>query len=350
MSERLSATALTEDIIALFRAAGVPEGTARITAEDLVTADLEGLASHGAMLVPMYLNRLRHGSITFDEAGQVASKNGACTVLDARNALGQPVARQAVALAVGDAQASGLGAVAVRNANHMGALGIYARMMADHGCIGMATSNTRPLLPAPGGAEAQTGNNPLTIAAPSSGAFHAKTDMALSAASMGKIRNAAAAGESIPDTWATDANGVATTDPGAAIKGMLLPAAGPKGFGLAFLLDLIGGGLSEGGIGPEVQGLYGDPSVPYGCTAFFLAIHVGHFTDSTAFADRAQAALSRVSASTAAPGTDRVLAPGERAATARTAADGTCTITPAARKALLAEAQTLGVSLKSFSE
>ena len=43
--------------------------------------------------------------------------------------------------------------------------------------------------------------------------------------------------------------GADTTDPEAAIAGMLLPAAGPKGFGLAFIIDLLCGGLAGGGIG-----------------------------------------------------------------------------------------------------
>ena len=62
---------------------------------------------------------------------------------------------------------------------------------------------------------------------------------------MGKIRLAAGAGQSIPGGWAVDAQGQPTTDPAEAIKGMLLPAAGPKGFGLAFVIDLLCGGLSD---------------------------------------------------------------------------------------------------------
>ena len=39
---------------------------------------------------------------------------------------------------------------------------------------------------------------------------------------------------------------------------MLLPAGGPKGFGLAFLIDLLCGLLSGGASGSAVQPLYGD--------------------------------------------------------------------------------------------
>ena len=75
------------------------------------------------------------------------------------------------------------------------------------------------------------------------------------------------------------ADGKPTTDPNEAIKGMLLPAAGPKGFGLAFVIDLLCGGLSGGAIGAEVRPLYGDPAEPYRCSQLFLAIDAGAFPD-----------------------------------------------------------------------
>jgi LDH2 family malate/lactate/ureidoglycolate dehydrogenase len=345
---RIPVDRLIDSVAQLFIAAGLTEGAAKAVSSDLVAADVEGVASHGVMLVPLYLKRIAAGSVSLHTAGEVVSTNGATAVIDGRNALGQLTGRQSAALAVELAKKHGLGAVALRNAYHIGALGLYNRMMADQGCFGIVTTNTRPLLPAPGGAEAVTGNNPVAFTAPSSGKFHAEVDMALSAVAMGKIRNAAAAGTDIPDTWATDAGGAPTTDPNAAIAGMLLPAAGPKGFGLAFLLDLMAGGLSEGGIGPEVNGLYGDPAVPYGCAAFFLAIRVGHFTDEAAFRDKTKAALDRTSASKTAPGIDRVFAPGELAANARAQANGTCAVSDAAMKALFEAGQALNVDLSSI--
>ena len=147
-----------------------------------------------------------------------------------------------------------MASVAVRNAFHFGTAGRYARLMAEQDCVGFVMSNTRPLMPATGGAEAITGNNPIAIALPSAGDFPVEVDMALSATAMGKIRLAAAAGQSIPADWAMAADGKPTTDPNEAIKGMLAPAAGPKGFGLAFVIDLLCGGLSGGGLLPGRPG------------------------------------------------------------------------------------------------
>jgi LDH2 family malate/lactate/ureidoglycolate dehydrogenase len=168
--------------------------------------------------------------------------------------------------------------------------------------------------------------------------------MALSATAMGKIRLAAAAGQSIPADWAIDADGRPTTDPAAAIKGMLLPAAGPKGFGLAFVIDLLCGGLSGGAVGAEVRPLYGDPAEPYRCAHFFLAIHAGHFPVAEGFAERAGEQAARVSRSKRAPGVERVYAPGELVWATRQASAGVCRLDAPTVRSLIASAARVGVA------
>lgn len=344
----VSAEGLRRAVAALFAACGVSAGASAAVAEDLVAADIEGVASHGVMLVPMYVQRLRAGSVSPSDQGTVVSDRDTAVVLDAGHVLGQLTARQAVALAAERARRFGMSTVAVRNAFHFGTAGRYARMLADQGLVGIVASNTRPLMPAPGGAEPLTGNNPLAIAVPSAARFAPEVDMALSAAAMGKIRNAAAAGQPIPDGWATDKQGVPTTDPNAAIAGMLLPAAGPKGFGLAFMIDLLAGGLSDGAIGPEVSGLYGDPAKPYRCSNLFIAIDVEHFVDRDGFSGRTRAELDRVAQSKRAPGVERVFAPGELAYTARQQADGRARLAPASLNALVETGTMLGIDLHAY--
>lgn len=335
---------LVSAVAGIFTAVGIRPADAEIVAADLVAADLEGLASHGVMLLPMYIDRIVKGSVSHASAGEVVSDRGGAIVIDAGNALGQLTARQAVGLAVVRAQELGLAAVSVRNGFHFGTAGRYARMMAEQNCIGIVLSNTRPLMPAPGGAQALVGNNPIAIALPSAGDFPVEVDMALSATAMGKIRLAAAAGQSIPADWAIDAEGRPTTDPAAAIKGMLLPAAGPKGFGLAFVIDLLCGGLSDGAVGSEVRPLYGDAADPYRCAHFFLAVHAGHFPAGQRFADRVRDQAARVSASKRSPGVDRVYAPGELTWATRQASGGVCRLDAQTVKSLLETAARAGVN------
>ncbi|MFE4196994.1 Ldh family oxidoreductase [Paenarthrobacter sp. NPDC056912] len=305
---------------AIFVGAGVAPVDARIVAANLVESEARGVPSHGLMLLPMYLDRLRDGSVIATGRGEVVSDQGAVSVLDAGHRLGQVTGVWAMELAIGKARSFGLGAVAVRNAFHFGGAFSYAVQAANQGMIGIAAANTRPLMPAPGGAKAVVGNNPLAFAVPQSGGSPIVLDMALSEAALGKIRLAAAEGREIPPTWASDVFGVPTTDPSAALAGLLLPMGGPKGYGLALIVDLLTGALSGGGFGQGVRGLYADTAVPNNAAHFFLALDPSRF--SVGFDERAKELASEIKASPTAPGVDCVFLPGEiedqRAQAART--------------------------------
>ena len=342
---RVDAKRLMDAVARIFVALGVKQADAAVVANDLVLADLEGVGSHGVMLVPMYVDRMQKGSVSKHSQGDVVSDVRTAIVLDAGNALGQLTAHQAVKLAVMRAKNAGMAVVAVRNAFHFGTAGRYARLIADQGCVGIVLSNTRPLMPAPGGAEAITGNNPIAIALPSAGEFPVEVDMALSATAMGKIRLAAAAGQSIPPDWAMAADGKPTTDPVEAIKGMMAPAAGPKGFGLAFVIDLLCGALSGGAIGSEVRPLYGDAAEPYRCSQLFIAIHAAAFPDGAALRKRVDAQAQRVSASKRAPGTTRVYAPGEFTHATRLANGGHCTLSRQTLDSLIEAGRRAGIDI-----
>ncbi len=341
----VDAQALAQLIAGIFIRHGLPEDAARAVADSLVDADLQGVPSHGVMLAPMYAQRLAAGSVSTATRARVISDNGSCVVLDAANMLGQLSAAQAAGLAVDRAVRFGIGAVAVRNAFHLGAAGRYARVIAEADCVGIVMSNTRPLMPAPGGAERVIGNNPIAIAVPSSGVIPIEVDMAMSATAMGRIRIAAAAGEEIPADWATDAHGAPTRDPVAAIAGLLLPAAGPKGFGLAVMIDLLCGGLSDGGIGGTVRPLYGDVAVPYNCAHFLIAIHVPHFRDVAAFGAAAEALAAGIRASRPAPGVERIFSPGELAWSRRQESDGRCGVDATLLDELVGLADALGATV-----
>ena len=302
---------VTDLIGRIFVAVGFSEPAAHVVAESLVDADRRGIGSHGALLVPMYVERILHGSVSTHETAEPVVDFGAVATLDARNALGQLTGDQAMRLAVDKARSFGLGAVAVRHAFHFGGAFRYAMAAAEAGCIGLAAANTRPLMPAPGGAQPVVGNNPLALAVPVPGSEPIVLDMALSEAALGKIRLAAAEGRPIPATWASDGQGGPTTDPVAALAGMLLPSGGPKGYGLAVMVDVLTGVLSGGGFGAEVAGLYADTAVPNNCAHFFLAVHPAAFGSVEEFGDRVRELASAIENSATAPGVDQVFLPGQ---------------------------------------
>jgi LDH2 family malate/lactate/ureidoglycolate dehydrogenase len=288
---------------------------------------------------------MRRGSVTTKTTGTVISDRQSAVVLDAGHALGQLTGEQAMALAVARAKEFGAGVVAVRHGFHFGTARRYAQRAAEVGCIGITMCNTRPLMPAPGGAERVVGNNPIAIALPTAGPIPIVLDMATSEAAMGKIRMAEKAGHPIPASWAVACDGSPTTDAAQAIAGMLLPSAGPKGFGLAFVIDLMCGLLSGGGIGGEVTPLYGDASRPYDCSHLFIAMHVAHFCDLGEFRARAAAAAEHVRAGKRAPGVAALFAPGEPEWRRRQSANDVVQLSPEVAAMLIRMGRELGVSV-----
>lgn len=291
---RVPVRSLVEVTRDTFAAVGLPVPAAHEVAEALVLADQEGQPSHGVMMAELYVERIVAGSVATRTTAEIVADRGATAVLDAHNALGQLTARQAIDLACEKAATHGVGVVAVRNAFHFGTASRYVERAAGKGKVGVVMSNTRPLMPAPGGAERLVGNNPVAIALPTASGRPLSFDMATSQAAMGKIRLAAASDESIPDDWATDAAGAVTTDPKEAISGMLLPMGGAKGFGLALMIDLLSGLLSGGGWGDAVTPLFGDRSVPYNSSQLFIAIDPQFFGSGEDFAEGSERAAERV--------------------------------------------------------
>jgi LDH2 family malate/lactate/ureidoglycolate dehydrogenase len=334
----------------LFAAAGVPRAAAATVADGLVDADLEGLHSHGVMLVDLYVERLRAGSVSTREAAAVVSERNGAVVLDAGHALGQLTGQQAMAIAIDKAKKHAAGIVSVRHGFHFGTAGRYAREAAAADCIGIAMCNTRPLMPAPGGGERVVGNNPIAVAIPSAGDIPIVLDMATSEAAMGKIRMAEKAGEAIPPTWAVTAAGAPTTSPAEAIAGMLLPTGGAKGFGLSFVIDLLCGLLSQGATGAGVRPLYGDFAVPYDCSHLFIAIDVGHFGDPARFRHAAAAAAERIRSGKRAPGVAQVFTPGEPEWRRRQRTAGQVALEPAVAAMLRRYAGELGVDASPLDQ
>ena len=347
-AELVPAAQLSEFVARLFAAVGVPGPAAATVARGLVEADLEGLSSHGVMLIDMYIERLQKGSVSRAETASVVSERQGAVVLDAGHALGQLTGTQAMGMAVEKARQFAAGIVSVRHGFHFGTAGRYANQAADAGCIGIAMCNTRPLMPAPGGAERVVGNNPIAIALPTAGTIPIVLDMATSEAAMGKIRMAEKAKVSIPSTWAVTAQGEPTTNPAEAIAGMLLPSGGAKGFGLSFLIDLMCGLLSQGATGAEVRPLYGDFSVPYDCSHLFIAIDVAHFCDADWFRQQTAAAAERIRNGQRASGVEQLFTPGEPEWRRRDRSGGQVRLEPPVVAMLTRVAGELGVTTTLF--
>jgi ureidoglycolate dehydrogenase (NAD+) len=321
---RITVDRLSELAAAVLSAAGVPESDAAIVADSLVDADLRGIHSHGVSRLGIYVERLRSGGNRPSGEPAVVLEAPSLAVLDGNDLLSQVVSARAVELAAAKASLTGTAAVSVRGGSHFGAAGYWARRLAERGMVGVATSNTTPVMAAFAGSTTAIGSNPLAIAFPSSGEAPVVVDLATSETTWGALLQAEAAGAPIPDTWALGLDGRPTTSAVEAVAaGRLLPFGRHKGYALAVGVELLSGALAGANCLSQIAHLYMEPDKPMGAGLFFCAIDPGALSKEHAreFAEQVHTVQRALSDLPAREDGDRVLWPGqleaERAARGR---------------------------------
>jgi LDH2 family malate/lactate/ureidoglycolate dehydrogenase len=243
----ITAESLRELAVRALAGGGMSEEDAQRVSDVLVLADLFGIRTHGVARIPQYLERARVGGVDVAATVVVEQVAPALVRVDGANGVGPLVGSHALDAALAAAKEVGIGAAFVRGSNHFGPVMPYLFQATQQGFAAVIASNATTTIAPWGGREARLGNNPLGIGVPNPGGDPVLLDIAMSVAARAKIRDAAKAGESIPDTWATDRDGVPTTDPAAALEGFLQPLGGHKGYGLSVMVDLFAGMLSGAG-------------------------------------------------------------------------------------------------------
>jgi LDH2 family malate/lactate/ureidoglycolate dehydrogenase len=197
-----------------------------------------------------------------------------------------------------------------------------------------------------GGREKSIGTNPWSIAAPAGRHGVVVMDMANTAVARGKIYLAAEQGKNIPEGWAADAEGNPTTDPREAIEGLILPMAGPKGYVMSFMFDVLAGVLTGSAYGDDVAGPY-QPNATSGAGHLLLTIDPAAMGDPDEYAKRIESLVDATRQAPKASWADEILVPGElEDRNAVRNADG-ITLAPATWASLSKLADETGVELPS---
>lgn len=306
----ISASALVRACERLLDKVGVPKNEASVIAEVVVEADLRGIESHGILRLPAYIHRVQAGLMSAHTELRALRDRGASALFDAQHGFGQVAGVRAMEDAIRRAREYGAGFVGVRNANHFGIAAYYAMMALPERMIGIVCANAAPSMAAFGGTTAVLGTNPVCVAIPTGGDVDIVLDMASSVVARGKIRLAAAKGQKIPLGWALDAQGQPTEDPQAALDGTLLPIGGPKGYGLALVMDVLAGALTGSDYGANIASVHDlDRQTSVGFT--LQALDVTAFADWDEFASDMHSLTRAILESPKAPGVNRIYLPGE---------------------------------------
>lgn len=310
MSNPVDARKMLEFATAVYAAQGVPAQDARLIADTLVQADLWGHQSHGVLRLGWYLDRLRNKVMNPVTQPEFVIDGGALAVIDGHDGVGHVLAKLAAEEAIKRAQAHGIGAVGVRMSNHFGTCMYYTLMGARQGCVMMLTSNGGPAMAPWGGRKKIVGTNPWSIAAPAGKHAPFVVDMANTGVARGKIYLARNKRQKIPQGWAIDANGVPTTDPQAAIDGIILPMAEHKGYAIAAMVDMMSGVLTGSGFLSAVHSPY-KTAEKSNCGHFMMAINVEAMQPLAQFNARMEQFIAEIKSVPLAQGFDQVFYPGE---------------------------------------
>jgi len=258
------------------------------------------------------LRQIEAGAVVPTARPEVVQDWPATAVVDAKRTFGQVAASFAMGVAIKKAETAGVGAVSIRNCNHIGRLGHYTEEAAARGYVGMVTfgsagPNSGHSAPF-GGAARHLGTNPWSVGVPGKQVRPVIVDFATTVVAEGKIQVARAKHAQLPPGSIVDKDGQPSTNPEDFYAGgMILPAGGHKGSALSLVAALLGAGLTAEQAATEGRG----------GGVFVLAINPRAFASEGAYTgtiDNLAAAVKRVPP---APGVKEVLLPGEPEANSR---------------------------------
>jgi uncharacterized oxidoreductase len=243
---------------AILQAGGSAAPEADLVSDHLVQANLAGHDSHGIGMIPAYVRHLQAGLVVPNTRAKVVKDDGAVLMFDGLRGYGRPVAGEAMAAAIARCRQTGVVALTLANAHHIGRVGAYGELASAAGLVSLHFVNVtdhRPLVAPHRGTDARFVTNPVCIALPGTDRQPPiLLDMATSAVAMGKIRVARNEGKPAPEGSLIDSQGRPTDDPRVMytdpIGGALRTFGGHKGYALAVVTELLAGALSGG---PTIQ-------------------------------------------------------------------------------------------------
>jgi L-2-hydroxycarboxylate dehydrogenase (NAD+) len=278
----------------VFRRLKLDERDAAIASEVLVAADALGIPSHGVGRLRRYVEGLVAQQMIPDAQVEVLADTPMSLVLDAHGAMGAPVSARAMCSVIEKSRESGAAFACVRNSNHFGIAGYYAKMALEADMLGIAMTNTAALGVPTYGSQVMFGTNPIAFAAPAGAERAFVLDMSTTVVTQGKLEVYDQLGKELPSGWAVDKQGLSTRNAGAMLEDMfdrvgggILPLGGlgmelggHKGYGLAVMVDILCAVLGGAPFGKEV---FDTPRSFARVSHFFGAIRISAFRDPRAF-------------------------------------------------------------------
>lgn len=252
---------------------GASESAAASVADAVRVAEGRGNKICGLFYVESYCLQLATGRIQGAVDPEVSTPRPGVVRVDGKLGFAQPAFDAAFDATVAAARANGICGLSLEHIHTATSVAWFTERLARAGLIAIGCTNATPRVAPPGGDTPLLGTNPVAMSVPDGdGGVALQFDFATSAVALGTISRAKAAGESIPSTWAVDADGNPTTDPGAALGGSLQPAAGHKGWGLGLMVEVLAAGLTGGRRSVDVPPLKAPEGEPHDLGLFCIVV------------------------------------------------------------------------------
>ena len=292
----------------------------KIITDVLLLSDMYGIESHGMQRMYRYYKSIQKGVIKVESNGNVVFETPVSAVIDAEDGMGQVVGHKAMTMAIEKAKKVGMAMVTVRNSNHYGIAGYYAKLACDQGLIGMSFTNTNAIMVPTYGRMAMLGTNPIALAMPAE-PYDFFFDAATTVVTRGKLEVYNKKGEPLHDGWALDKNGHPSNDAADVLDniaahngGGIMPLGGStedtgshKGYGYAMMCEIFSSIISMGTTSDKT-GVGGKGGICHG----FLVIDPKIFGDAEGIKAHLSAYLEELRNSPKADGQPRIYTHGEK--------------------------------------
>lgn len=283
---------------------GFSRNDSELITKNLIDGELTGRKSHGFVRLPAISRNVVIGKIsTTHEDVDFVNETGTSLLVNAKNKPGFIAIYNSLDKAMEMAKKSSVVVVGIQDAAYCsGYIGSYATIAAENDLIFIGFNNSPGGLIPYGSKKELWGTDPVTVGVPTNN-VPVVLDMASSKLTFGDLMVAKTEGNKIPEGVALDKDGKPTTDPIEAIDGGLLPIAGHKGSGLAFIVEILAGALTGSRVGYTVEGGWG--------TSYIL-INPALFRPIDQFKSDVESAIKELKNAPKADGFTDIYFPGEQ--------------------------------------
>lgn len=170
-AKKVQAVVIQEFVAAVARKAGMPAEKADFLADLLTKNDLRGVFSHGSQRIASYAALMRDRQINPDPQIAAVRETPTTVIIDGDGGLGYFAAYKGAETIVAKCRANGIAAVVTRNHGHIGAAGIYARLLSENDLIGYVTSGHQLNLSPEQSIMRAAGGSPMSFAVPAGREF-----------------------------------------------------------------------------------------------------------------------------------------------------------------------------------